>query len=90
MRIGTVLALLPNAQHAEHYRDRWRALGGHRRRHRRLPCDATPDAISGAVDAGLPRGLAGVSGSTLAVNFAGFHAAVREGMTNPTHHRRLT
>jgi hypothetical protein len=47
-------------------------------------------SVDSAVDAGLPRGLAGVSGSTLVVNFAGSHAAVREGMTNPTHHRRLT
>jgi molybdopterin biosynthesis enzyme MoaB len=65
--MGTVLSpdLLPNTQHAEHYRDRWRALGA---------------TVGGT----------GVSGSTLVVNFAGSHAAVREGMTNPTHHRRLT
>jgi molybdenum cofactor synthesis domain-containing protein len=35
---------------------------------------------AGTVDAGLSRGLAGVSGSTLVVNLAGSRAAVRDGM----------
>lgn len=35
---------------------------------------------AGAVDAGVSRGLAGVSGSTLVVNLAGSRAAVRDGM----------
>jgi molybdenum cofactor synthesis domain-containing protein len=35
---------------------------------------------AGSVDAGLSRGLAGVSGSTLVVNLAGSRAAVRDGM----------
>lgn len=35
---------------------------------------------AGAVDAGLSRGLAGVSGSTLVVNLAGSRAAIRDGM----------
>ncbi|WP_089299851.1 MogA/MoaB family molybdenum cofactor biosynthesis protein [Haloechinothrix alba] len=35
---------------------------------------------AGAVDAGISRGLAGVSGSTLVVNLAGSRAAVRDGM----------
>ncbi|QXQ13208.1 molybdenum cofactor biosynthesis protein B [Skermania piniformis] len=35
---------------------------------------------AGALDAGLSRGLVGVSGSTLVVNLAGSRAAVRDGM----------
>ncbi len=35
---------------------------------------------AGIVDAGVSRGLAGVSGSTLVVNLAGSRAAVRDGM----------
>lgn len=35
---------------------------------------------AGAVDAGISRGLAGVSGSTLVVNLAGSREAVRDGM----------
>ena len=35
---------------------------------------------AGAVDAGLSRGLVGVSGSTLVVNLAGSRSAVRDGM----------
>ena len=36
--------------------------------------------LSGSIDAGLSRGLAGVSGSTLVVNVAGSRYAVRDGM----------
>jgi molybdopterin biosynthesis enzyme MoaB len=36
------------------------------------------------VDAGLSRGLAGVSGSTLVVNLAPSRAAVRDGMATLT------
>lgn len=35
---------------------------------------------AGAVDAGISRGLVGVSGSTLVVNLAGSRAALRDGM----------
>lgn len=35
---------------------------------------------AGNVDAGLSRGLAGISGSTLVVNLAGSRSAVRDGM----------
>jgi molybdopterin biosynthesis enzyme MoaB len=35
---------------------------------------------SGIIDAGLSRGLAGISGSTLVVNLAGSRFAVRDGM----------
>lgn len=35
---------------------------------------------AGSSDAGLSRGLAGISGSTLVVNIAGSRAAVRDGM----------
>lgn len=35
---------------------------------------------AGAVDAGVSRGLAGVSGSTLVVNLAGSRSAIRDGM----------
>lgn len=35
---------------------------------------------AGSADAGLSRGLAGISGSTLVVNLAGSRAAVRDGM----------
>ena len=35
---------------------------------------------AGIIDAGLSRGLAGISGSTLVVNIAGSRAAVRDGM----------
>ena len=35
---------------------------------------------AGAVDAGISRGLVGVSGSTLVVNLAGSRSAVRDGM----------
>lgn len=36
--------------------------------------------VAGSLDAGLSRGLAGVSGSTLVVNLPGTRAAVRDGM----------
>jgi molybdenum cofactor synthesis domain-containing protein len=39
---------------------------------------------AGAVEAGVSRGLAGVSGSTLVVNLAGSRAAVRDGMATLT------
>ncbi|KQU39375.1 MogA/MoaB family molybdenum cofactor biosynthesis protein [Rhodococcus sp. BP-349] len=39
---------------------------------------------AGSLDAGLSRGLAGVSGSTLVVNLAGSRAAVRDGMATLT------
>lgn len=39
---------------------------------------------AGAVDAGISRGLVGVSGSTLVVNLAGSRAAVRDGMATLT------
>ncbi|MGH4012895.1 MAG: MogA/MoaB family molybdenum cofactor biosynthesis protein [Pseudonocardiaceae bacterium] len=39
---------------------------------------------AGAVDAGLSRGLSGVSGSTLVVNLAPSRAAVRDGMATLT------
>ncbi|MFD0919101.1 MogA/MoaB family molybdenum cofactor biosynthesis protein [Saccharopolyspora rosea] len=39
---------------------------------------------AGAVDAGVSRGLVGVSGSTLVVNLAGSRAAVRDGMATLT------
>ena len=39
---------------------------------------------AGALDAGLSRGLAGVSGSTLVVNLASSRAAVRDGMATLT------
>ena len=39
---------------------------------------------AGAVDAGLSRGLSGVSGSTLVVNLASSRAAVRDGMATLT------
>ena len=39
---------------------------------------------AGSLDAGLSRGLAGVSGSTLVVNLASSRAAVRDGMTTLT------
>ncbi|MGI9003215.1 MAG: MogA/MoaB family molybdenum cofactor biosynthesis protein [Pseudonocardia sp.] len=39
---------------------------------------------AGAVDAGLSRGLVGVSGSTLVVNLAPSRAAVRDGMATLT------
>jgi molybdopterin biosynthesis enzyme MoaB len=35
---------------------------------------------AGSLDAGLSRGLAGISGSTLVVNIAGSRSAVRDGM----------
>jgi molybdenum cofactor synthesis domain-containing protein len=35
---------------------------------------------AGAIDAGVSRGLVGVSGSTLVVNLAGSRAAIRDGM----------
>ena len=35
---------------------------------------------AGIIDAGLSRGLAGISGSTLVVNIAGSRYAVRDGM----------
>ncbi|UQX12124.1 MogA/MoaB family molybdenum cofactor biosynthesis protein [Candidatus Mycobacterium methanotrophicum] len=35
---------------------------------------------SGIIDAGLSRGLAGISGSTLVVNLAGSRSALRDGM----------
>ena len=37
---------------------------------------------AGSSDAGLSRGLAGISGSTLVVNLAGSRAAVRDGMAS--------
>lgn len=39
---------------------------------------------AGAVDAGVSRGLVGVSGSTLVVNLAGSRSAVRDGMATLT------
>lgn len=39
---------------------------------------------AGAVDAGVSRGLVGVSGSTLVVNLAGSRAAIRDGMATLT------
>lgn len=39
---------------------------------------------AGAVDAGLSRGLVGISGSTLVVNLASSRAAVRDGMATLT------
>jgi molybdenum cofactor synthesis domain-containing protein len=39
---------------------------------------------AGSLDAGLSRGLAGVSGSTLVVNLASSRAAVRDGMATLT------
>jgi molybdenum cofactor synthesis domain-containing protein len=39
---------------------------------------------AGALDAGLSRGLAGISGSTLVVNLAPSRAAVRDGMATLT------
>ncbi len=39
---------------------------------------------AGVSDAGLSRGLAGISGSTLVVNLAGSRAAVRDGMATLT------
>lgn len=39
---------------------------------------------AGALDAGLSRGLVGVSGSTLVVNLAGSRAAIRDGMATLT------
>ena len=39
---------------------------------------------AGAVDAGLSRGLVGVSGSTLVVNLAPSRAAIRDGMATLT------
>ena len=38
----------------------------------------------GATDAGLSRGLAGVSGSTVVVNLASSRAAIRDGMATLT------
>jgi molybdenum cofactor synthesis domain-containing protein len=40
----------------------------------------TSGLAAGSTDAGLSRGLAGVSGSTLVVNIAGSRSAVRDGM----------
>ena len=40
----------------------------------------TSGLAAGSTDAGLSRGLAGISGSTLVVNLAGSRAAVRDGM----------
>lgn len=40
----------------------------------------TSGLAAGSSDAGLSRGLAGISGSTLVVNLAGSRAAVRDGM----------
>jgi molybdenum cofactor synthesis domain-containing protein len=40
----------------------------------------TSGLAAGATDAGLSRGLAGISGSTLVVNIAGSRSAVRDGM----------
>ena len=51
-----------------------------------LTAATNPKAIRGSgqaagiTDAGLSRGLAGVSGSTLVVNLAGSRYAVRDGM----------
>ena len=42
------------------------------------------ELAAGAVDAGLSRGLVGVSGSTLVVNLASSRAAVRDGMATLT------
>ncbi|WP_185981728.1 molybdenum cofactor biosynthesis protein B [Skermania sp. ID1734] len=39
---------------------------------------------AGALDAGLSRGLVGLSGSTLVVNLAGSRAAIRDGMATLT------
>ena len=39
---------------------------------------------AGSLDAGLSRGVAGVSGSTLVVNLASSRAAVRDGMATLT------
>jgi molybdenum cofactor synthesis domain-containing protein len=39
---------------------------------------------AGAIDAGLSRGLVGVSGSTLVVNLAASRAAIRDGMATLT------
>ncbi len=39
---------------------------------------------SGSLDAGLSRGLAGISGSTLVVNLPGTRAAIRDGMATLT------
>ena len=39
-----------------------------------------PGLSAGIIDAGLSRGLAGISGSTLVVNIAGSRLAVRDGM----------
>ncbi|MEV3964894.1 MogA/MoaB family molybdenum cofactor biosynthesis protein [Nocardia sp. NPDC050193] len=36
--------------------------------------------VAGSLDAGLSRGLAGISGSTLVVNLPGTRAAIRDGM----------
>ncbi len=51
---------------------------------RELPgiCEALRSSglAAGSLDAGLSRGLAGVSGSTLVVNLPGTRAAVRDGM----------
>lgn len=44
----------------------------------------TSGLAAGSLDAGLSRGLAGVSGSTLVVNIAGSRAAVRDGMATLT------
>jgi molybdenum cofactor synthesis domain-containing protein len=44
------------------------------------PRDVTPEATLDILDAGLSRGLAGISGSTLVVNLAGSRFAVRDGM----------
>ncbi len=40
----------------------------------------TSGLAAGSLDAGLSRGLAGISGSTLVVNIAGSRSAVRDGM----------
>jgi molybdenum cofactor synthesis domain-containing protein len=40
----------------------------------------TSGLAAGVVEAGLSRGLAGISGSTLVVNLAGSRSAVRDGM----------
>jgi molybdenum cofactor synthesis domain-containing protein len=40
----------------------------------------TSGLAAGSTDAGLSRGLAGISGSTLVVNIAGSRSAVRDGM----------
>ncbi|MCQ4118227.1 MogA/MoaB family molybdenum cofactor biosynthesis protein [Rhodococcus tibetensis] len=44
----------------------------------------TSGLAAGSLDAGLSRGLAGVSGSTLVVNLASSRAAVRDGMATLT------